>query len=386
MPQRPTPADAIITRRAVLLGAVGTAGLGLLAACSSSSDTTTTGGTAAAGSSGSAPPTAAGGAVLIAVFDPNSLAVAGVENRLAFSIGDSDGVPAKDGPAELTFTVTTGGNPVGDPITVPRHAEGTPIGYYPLRFTPATAGVYTASAEVDGKKVEQAFRVNETSPTDLVLPGQQLRDVATPTVDDPLGVDPICTQKPEPCPLHDTSLTTAIAAGGPIALLFSTPAFRVYSSDDILSVELGGALKNVIAIAAGIVEGLRYGHNTTAALITRGLAEITRLGVARGGNPLTFAGLSGMGDLVLTCTGALSRNRTVGEQLGRGKRLEQILAEMEMVAEGVKTTLAAHTLADRLGVEMPITEQVYQVLYEDKDPAKVARELMTRELKDEREA
>ncbi len=167
--------------------------------------------------------------------------------------------------------------------------------------------------------------------------------------------------------------------------LFATPRFRVYSSDDVLSVELGGALKNVIAIAAGIVEGLRYGSNTMAALITRGLAEVTRLGVARGGNPLTFAGLSGMGDLVLTCTGSLSRNRTVGEQLGRGKRLEEILAEMDMVAEGVKTTQAAHALATRLGVDMPITEQVYRVLYEDKDPEVVAVELMTRELRDERE-
>ncbi len=166
--------------------------------------------------------------------------------------------------------------------------------------------------------------------------------------------------------------------------LFATRSFRVYSSDDVLSVELGGALKNVIAIAAGIGEGLRYGSNTMAALLTRGLAEITRLGVARGGNPLTFAGLSGMGDLVLTCTGALSRNRSVGIQLGRGKKLAVILDEMHMVAEGVKTALAARTLALQLGVDMPITEQVYQVLYEDKDPHVVARELMTRELKDER--
>lgn len=168
--------------------------------------------------------------------------------------------------------------------------------------------------------------------------------------------------------------------------LFATEAFRVYSSDDVISVELGGALKNVIAISAGIAEGLRYGHNSLAALITRGLAELTRLGVARGGNPLTFAGLSGMGDLVLTCTGGLSRNRAVGEALGRGKSLDEILGDMNMVAEGVKTTLAARTLAHRLGIEMPITEQVYQVLYEGKDPRAVTHELMTRQLKDEREA
>jgi glycerol-3-phosphate dehydrogenase (NAD(P)+) len=167
--------------------------------------------------------------------------------------------------------------------------------------------------------------------------------------------------------------------------LFATPRFRVYSSDDVLSVELGGALKNVIAIAAGIVEGLRYGSNTMAALITRGLAEITRLGVARGGNPLTFAGLSGMGDLVLTCTGALSRNRTVGVQLGRGKKLDEIVGEMNMVAEGVKTTQAVHALAQQLGVEMPIADQVYAVLYEAKEPEAVATELMTRRLRDERE-
>lgn len=187
---------------------------------------------------------------------------------------------------------------------------------------------------------------------------------------------------------HPTAVVAASRAASHahrVRELFSTPSFRVYSSDDVLSVELGGALKNVVAIAAGIVEGLRYGSNTMAALITRGLAEITRLGVARGGNPLTFAGLSGMGDLVLTCTGALSRNRTVGVELGRGKPLEDILGEMKMVAEGVKTTLAARALAERLGVDMPITEQVYQVLYEGKDPRLVPRELMTRELRDERE-
>jgi glycerol-3-phosphate dehydrogenase (NAD(P)+) len=198
--------------------------------------------------------------------------------------------------------------------------------------------------------------------------------------------------------LSGPSFAREVAAGFPTAVvaasrssshaqrvrdLFATDAFRVYSSDDIVSVELGGALKNVIAISAGIVEGLRYGHNTIAALITRGLAEITRLGVARGGKARTFAGLSGMGDLVLTCTGPLSRNRAVGEALGRGKSLDEILNDMDMVAEGVKTTMAARTLAHRLAIEMPITEQVYQVLYEGKDPRRAGSELMTRELKDE---
>lgn len=167
--------------------------------------------------------------------------------------------------------------------------------------------------------------------------------------------------------------------------LFSNDDFRVYSSDDVISVELGGALKNVIAIAAGISAGMGFGHNTLAALMTRGLAEITRLGVARGGHPLTFAGLSGVGDLMLTCTGSLSRNRTVGVALGQGKKLDEILGEMQMVAEGTKTVVAARALAERVGVEMPITEQVYQVCYHSKDPRQGLLDLMRRELKDERE-
>jgi glycerol-3-phosphate dehydrogenase (NAD(P)+) len=187
---------------------------------------------------------------------------------------------------------------------------------------------------------------------------------------------------------HPTAVVAAsrdVGNAHEVQALFSTDTFRVYASDDIVGVELGGALKNVVAIAAGIVEGLRYGHNTMAALITRGIAEITRLGVARGGNPLTFAGLSGMGDLVLTCTGGLSRNRSVGVELGRGRSIDEILADMDMVAEGVATALAVKQLAESVGVEMPIAEQVYQVIYEGKDPRLVPRELMVRELRDERD-
>lgn len=165
--------------------------------------------------------------------------------------------------------------------------------------------------------------------------------------------------------------------------VFSTGAFRVYTSLDKLGVELAGALKNVIAVAAGACDGFGFGHNTRAALITRGLAEITRLGVKMGAHPLTFAGLSGIGDLLLTCTGDLSRNRTVGMQLGQGRRIQDILSEMRMVAEGVKTARSVHFLAERVQVDMPICEQVYQVLYEDKDPQKAVRELMDRDLKHE---
>ncbi|MDF1563263.1 MAG: NAD(P)H-dependent glycerol-3-phosphate dehydrogenase [Deltaproteobacteria bacterium] len=165
--------------------------------------------------------------------------------------------------------------------------------------------------------------------------------------------------------------------------LFTAPYFRTYTSTDVLGVEVGGALKNVMAIGAGIADGLGFGHNTRAALITRGLAEISRVGTVMGANPLTFMGLAGMGDLVLTCTGGLSRNRTVGVELGKGKKLEQILEELGMVAEGVKTTASAHDLGKKLGVEMPITEAVYQVLYEGKSPKQAVVELMSRAPKSE---
>lgn len=164
---------------------------------------------------------------------------------------------------------------------------------------------------------------------------------------------------------------------------FSTPCFRVYTNSDVIGVELGGALKNVISIAAGICDGLGMGHNTRAALITRGLAEMARLGKALGGNPATFSGLAGMGDLVLTCTGDLSRNRTVGKKLGEGMKLKDILADMRMVAEGVKTTEAAWQLATALCVDMPITEKVHEILYKDKDPHQSIVELMTRVLRAE---
>jgi glycerol-3-phosphate dehydrogenase (NAD(P)+) len=161
----------------------------------------------------------------------------------------------------------------------------------------------------------------------------------------------------------------------------ATGAFRVYSSEDVAGVELAGALKNVIAIAAGIVDGLGYGHNTVAALITRGLAEISRLAVALGGRPETFAGLAGLGDLVLTCTGGLSRNRTVGQRLGRGQTLQEATAGLH--PEGVRTTLAAVALAERQGIDMPIARQMKAVLYEGKPPREALEQLMLRSLKRE---
>ncbi len=169
-----------------------------------------------------------------------------------------------------------------------------------------------------------------------------------------------------------------------VQMEFSDPSFRVYTNADVVGVELGGALKNVIAIAAGICAGLGLGHNSVAALITRGLAEMTRLAVACGGKAETMAGLAGLGDLVLTCTGGLSRNRHVGVELGRGKKLPEILAAMHgSVAEGVFTTTAAVGLARERGVEMPITEQMRAILQEGKNPREAIYELMTRTGKSE---
>lgn len=165
--------------------------------------------------------------------------------------------------------------------------------------------------------------------------------------------------------------------------IFGTEHFRVYTSNDVIGLELSAAFKNIIALATGICDGLGYGMNTRAALITRGLAEITRLGINCGADPLTFSGLSGMGDLILTCTGSLSRNRTVGLELGRGKKLDEILKSMNMVAEGVKTTLSGFKLAQKRGVDMPILEQVYAILYQDKNCASAVKELLQRELKPE---
>jgi glycerol-3-phosphate dehydrogenase (NAD(P)+) len=172
--------------------------------------------------------------------------------------------------------------------------------------------------------------------------------------------------------------------GRTVQELFRTDFFRVYTNADVVGVELGGALKNVIALAAGVSDGLGFGHNARAALINRGLVEMARLGAAKGAEAETFAGLAGMGDLVLTCTGDLSRNRSVGIELGKGRKLAEILGGMRMVAEGVKTTLSAWQLAQKLGVAMPITEQMYRILYEDKSPRQAVTELMQRQQRSER--
>jgi glycerol-3-phosphate dehydrogenase (NAD(P)+) len=181
---------------------------------------------------------------------------------------------------------------------------------------------------------------------------------------------------------HPTAITVASADRDLAAIVqeeFSDPRFRVYTNDDVVGVELGGSLKNIVAIAAGVCDGLGLGHNSVAALITRGLAEITRLVVACGGHQETMSGLAGLGDLVLTCTGGLSRNRSVGVELGQGRKLNDIIAGMHgMVAEGVLTTNAAIGLAKKMDVEMPITEQMHAILQEGKSPQEAIRDLMSR--------
>ena len=205
--------------------------------------------------------------------------------------------------------------------------------------------------------------------------------------------------RPRVAALSGPSFAVEVAQGDPTAVTiasqdeelarvvqheFSDPTFRVYTNADVVGVELGGALKNIVAIAAGICAGLELGHNSVAALITRGLAEMTRLAVACGGRADTMAGLAGLGDLVLTCTGGLSRNRSVGVELGRGRKLPEIIAGMHgMVAEGIFTTTAAVGLARARGVEMPITEQMHAILHNGKDPRDAIQELMKRSGKSE---
>jgi glycerol-3-phosphate dehydrogenase (NAD(P)+) len=212
----------------------------------------------------------------------------------------------------------------------------------------------------------------------------------------PLEVASACLPPGQPvAAISGPSFAEEVARGVPTAVVIaaedaacartvqdrlSGEALRLYTNADVTGVQIAAALKNVVAIAAGITDGLGFGHNTIAALITRGLAEIRRLGVARGAVPETFSGLASLGDLVLTCTGGLSRNRQVGQALGRGERLADVVARMPHVAEGVKTARSARDLARKSGVEMPIVEEVYRILYEDRPPREAVRRLMLRPL------
>jgi glycerol-3-phosphate dehydrogenase (NAD(P)+) len=220
--------------------------------------------------------------------------------------------------------------------------------------------------------------------------GQRISEVAAEVLGKEVATRFVCLSGPSFAQEVAARQPTAVVAAGydaratlAVQAALSFENFRVYTNGDLVGTELGGAVKNVIALAAGMVAGLGLGTNSIAALITRGLAEITRLALAEGGRVETLAGLAGLGDLVLTCTGALSRNRFVGQELGRGRALEDILAGMHEVAEGVRTTRAVKLLADSRGIEMPITEQVHAVLYEGKRARAASEALMARPLRGE---
>lgn len=232
-----------------------------------------------------------------------------------------------------------------------------------MRFVIATKGIETGSLE----RMSQIVRVECPFPAQVA------------TLSGPTFAREIAKGEPAAVVIASPDLELANFVQG----TFSGPTFRLYTNTDQVGVELGAALKNVVAIGAGICEGLGLGHNPVAALVTRGLAEITRLAMAAGGQAKTLAGLAGLGDLVLTCTGNLSRNRRVGVELGKGQPLEAILASTNMVAEGVETTFAAVDLAHKYGVEMPITTQMNAVLREGKSPKEAIRYLMERSLKSE---
>jgi glycerol-3-phosphate dehydrogenase (NAD(P)+) len=220
----------------------------------------------------------------------------------------------------------------------------------------------------------------------LLTMSQMLKDVHPSFAKEQIGVLSGPSHAEEVSKRIPTAITAAsedIETAKTIQAAFMTSYFRVYSSTDILGVELGGAFKNVIAIGAGIIDGAGFGDNTKAAIMTRGIAEISRLGLAMGAQPETFAGLSGMGDLIVTCMSKHSRNRYVGEQIGKGKKLKQILKSMDMIAEGVETSRSASQLANQYEVETPITKEVYKILFEDKDPVKATTDLMTRDMKTE---
>jgi glycerol-3-phosphate dehydrogenase (NAD(P)+) len=281
------------------------------------------------------------------------------------------GIPIPD-----AVTITT------DLIAASRHAQLI-VGAVPSQFL---RGVM---ARLRGELAAEAVIVNVAKGIEngtLMTMSEMIRDTfpglpreRIATLSGPSHAEEVSRKIPTTVVAASASLETARLVQG----TFMVPYFRVYASDDICGVEMGGSLKNVIAIAAGIVDGANLGDNTKAALMTRGIAEIARVGVALGAHVRTFSGLSGIGDLMVTCMSRHSRNRHVGVEIGKGRKLPEILAEMVMVAEGVATTQSAHDLARRVGVEAPIVDQVYKILFEGKDPLRACYDLMTRDPKGE---
>ena len=252
-------------------------------------------------------------------------------------------------------------------LAVPSHAMRAVASTY--RFAPETILVSVA------KGIENETLLRMSQVINAVAHGARVVSLSGPSHAEEVGRDQ---------PASVVAGSADEEAAKRVQQAFMSETFRVYTSHDIVGVELGGSLKNVIAIAAGVCDGFKLGDNAKAALITRGLAEMSRLGVALGADPLTFAGLSGMGDLIVTCASGLSRNRRVGQKIAEGQTLEQILGSSPMVAEGVRTTRSAYDLARKMGVDMPITAYMYHVLFEGGDARKAVTQLMTRDAKPER--
>lgn len=261
-------------------------------------------------------------------------------------------------------------------VVVPSHGF-RPVVQQFLRLLPSGRVASLVSA-TKGIEVETLARMSQVALEESVGADREMRFAV---LSGPSFAAELADGKPTAAVIasEDPELAASVQAA------LSTPALRLYSSSDVVGVELGGAAKNVIAIAAGVVSGLDLGHNTLAALITRGLHEITRLGIACGGSSRTFSGLAGLGDLVLTCTGGLSRNRRTGLHLAKGWTLDEITRETSMVAEGIRNSVAIDRLSRRQRVEMPITEQMVAIMYQGKPPERAVAELMTRELKAESE-
>jgi len=243
--------------------------------------------------------------------------------------------------------------------------------------------------QISFSEIKNAILVNVAKGIEnktLMTMSQMLKDVFPNIQNEQLGIISGPSHAEEVC----KRIPTAVVAGSTVTetsksiqAAFMNSYFRVYSSTDLLGVELGGAFKNVMAIGAGIIDGAKFGDNTKAAIMTRGIAEISRLGIAMGAKPETFSGLSGIGDLIVTCMSQHSRNRYVGEKLGSGVTLKEILKNMYAVAEGVETSRSASELAKKVGVEAPITTEVYKILFEEKDPVKATTDLMSRDMKAE---
>jgi glycerol-3-phosphate dehydrogenase (NAD(P)+) len=280
-------------------------------------------------------------------------------------------LPGVEIPNEINFTAdldATVHNKDVIVVAVPSQVVREVIIKLENKFNPGTIWVNVAKGIENNTLLRMSQVINETGN----IPEDKIAILYGPS-----HAEEVSRKVPTAIVAASSSLKTAEI----IQRLFMTSYFRVYASQDVIGVELGGSLKNIIALAAGICDGANFGDNTKAALITRGLVEINRMGVKLGANPSTFAGLSGLGDLVVTCMSQHSRNRYVGEQIGKGRKLDDILNEMAMVAEGVKTTKSAYDLSIKESIEMPITEQVYKTLFENKSPIQAMKDLMTRESK-----